>query len=235
MDQRAREAREALVVDARLVLLLRRQQTLQFGFCFLRGLELLQVLGQAILRRHEAGLAQRGQAFASIGERQRVDDGGGSLLRRLGRFGAQRAGARLPAGDGGLGQQRVAGLVEAGEFGVHLASRRHGLLHVPGVVGQREFDPLVERRGQRLVRAGAAELRHQRGVVGAQPGIGRHARQPAAPQLGDGVGGVFQQFVAGRQAQVGQRLQRRTAQQRGEPAVEGADLHRAAMSQHGLI
>ena len=78
------------------------------------------------------------------------------------------------------------------------------------VVGQRELHPVGQCCGQRLVRLEAPVRGHQRIEIGPCAGVGRHAALKTPPDLGHGIGVVFQQVVGGGQAQ---RLQHAAAAQ----------------------
>jgi hypothetical protein len=56
--------------------------------------------------------------------------------------------------------------------------------------------------------------------------------QERAPHLAHGLLVVLQQLEIGGQPLRLQQRQRRRAQQRGKPAVEGADLHGPTIGQH---
>ena len=95
---------------------------------------------------------------------------------------------------------------------------------------------LGQRRQQGLLRSGSGRARRPR--LRSRPraaGSRRHGRMEAAPDQRDGLAVVFQQLVVRGQAQLFQHRQRRVAQQGGEPAVEGADLHRPARCQQARV
>ena len=81
--------------------------------------------------------------------------------------------------------------------------------------------------GQGFLRLRSAVFGSHSAVVGAQRGVGRHGGLERAPEGGHGLLVTFQQLVVAGQAELLQHGQRRDAQERGKPAVEGADLHRA--------
>ena len=218
----------------------------------LRGADRLDPFQLVVKLARLAGLGEQGGADAV-----RVAGGGGLLQRgtgggeRLGAGAAQRAGCGVelvalrqqPIDRLGRGSARVVAVAIA------IAPRRRPGRHVgpprfpardgpfdhAGAVGQGEFDPPLQRGGQRLVGLRAAVHRHQRIEVGMQRRIFQHHRIEAPPDAGDGLGIVLQQVVAGGQAQLLQHRQRRGAQQRGEPAVEGAHLHRPAGGKYALL
>ena len=135
----------------------------------------------------------------------------------------------------GLRRKRLAGLLEAGELGKDVATRWHGGLHYAGLVGQHELGAPAQGRGQGFLRLRAAVFSGNSRVVGAQRGIGSDGGLERAPEGGHSLVVTFQQLVVAGQAQLLQHGQRRGAQERGKPAVEGADLHRAVGGEHGAV
>jgi len=230
-NQAARQPGHALLVLPGFVLAAGYQQALQLGLGLLRGRELLQVLRQAVFLGDEHGFAQHVQALVQVGAGQRMDDGVRGLLRGLVGLGTQSAGTAAPALQGGLGLQGLGGLGQRGQLGVRLLERRHGGIHHARRVGQIKLHPLGQRRCQRLVRLRSAMAGHHGFVVGTQAGALGHGLQERRPDFAHGLGIVFQQLKVRGQALLLQQRQRGRAQQRGKPAVEGADLHRAARLQ----
>ena len=230
-NQAARQPGHALLVLPGLVLAAGHQQALQLGLGLLRGGELLQVLRQAVFLGHEHRFAQHVQALVQVGAGQRVDDGVRRLLRGLVGLGPQSAGTAAPALQGGLGLQGLGGLGKGSQIGVGLLERRHGGIHHARCIGQVKLHPLGQRRCQRLVGLRAAMAGHHGFIVGAQAGALGHGLQERWPHLAHGLGIVLQQLKVRGQALLLQQRQRGRAQQRGKPAVEGADLHRAASLQ----
>ncbi|MNV19430.1 hypothetical protein D3C71_1102910 [compost metagenome] len=230
-DQAARQPGHALLMLPGVVLAAGGEQPLQLGLGFLRGGELLQVLRQAVFLGDEHCLAQHVQALVQVGAAQRVDDGVRRLLRGLVGLCAQSAGTVAPALQGGFGLQGLGGLDQRGQLGVCLLEGRHGCIHHACRVGQIKLNPLGQCRRQRLVRLRAAVAGHHGFIVGTQAGAFGHGLQERGPDLAHGLGIVFEQLKVRGQALLLQQRQRRRAQQRGKPAVEGADLHRAASPQ----
>ena len=230
-NQATRQPGHALLVQPRIVLAAGGEQALQFGLGLLRGGILFEVLREPVFLGHEQGPAQRVQALVQVVAGQRVDDGVGGLLGRLVGLGPQGLGTGEPALMAGIALQRIGRFAERCELGgMHLERRHRGIDHAGGI-GQVELDPLGERRRQRLVRLRAAMTGHHGLVVGPQAGRGGDGLQKGRPHLAHGLGIVLQQFEAGGQPLRLQKRQRGRAQQRGKPAVEGADLHRAASLQ----
>ena len=219
------------MVRAGLVLLKRGAHRLYF---VLRG---AHDGGRLVLGKH-ARLAfgqQRGRNAVPVRSMQRLLElhtllrvGPGQGQQRVGGFKQQRAPSFAA-------QQPVDGLVHAGHARVPGVKGRHRAVNMPSLVGQLKLDPARQRGAQGLVRVVAAQRAHQISVVIAQAGIGRHLPQKRPPQLGHGVFVVLQQLIGRGQAQLVQHRQRGRAQQRGKPAVKGADLHRAAVGEQGLI
>ena len=234
-DELAREAHHALVVLMGVVLLAGEQQALQLGLGLLRRLELDQVRGQTVFLGHEKRLAQRGQSLLRIGLLEGVDDRVRGGSGRFVFFCAQGLGKGQPAGARRIACQGVARALEAGQLGRQHVKARHRAVNMPGLVGQLKLHPARQRGAQGLVRVVAAQRAHQVGVVIAQASIVGHLPQKGSPQLGHGVFVVLQQLIGRGQAQLLQHRQRGRAQQRGKPAVKGADLHRAAVGEQGLI
>ena len=230
-NQAARQPGHALLVLPGLVLAAGGEQALQLGLGLLRGGELLQVLRQAVFLGHEHGLAQHVQALVQVGAGQRVDDGVRRLLRGLVGLGAQSAGTVAPTLLAGCILQGLGRLCKRRQFGVRLLKRRHRGIDHPRNVGQIKLHPLGQRRCQRLVRLRSAMAGHHSFVVGTQAGAVGHGLQKRGPHLTHGLGIVFQQLKVRGQPLLLQQRQRGRAQQRGKPAVEGADLHRAARLQ----
>ena len=237
-DQAARQARQALLVLPGFMLGACRTQWQQLGLGLLRGGELLQVLRQPVFLGNEEGLAQAVQALvqARIEPRRKgIDHGVGSFLWRLGALGAQLLGPGQPARACCITRQRLGGRGQAGQARKLFAERWHRGIDDARGVGQLELHALGQRRLQRLVRLRAAMARHSGLIVGAQPGVLQHRREEGPPDLAHGLGVVLQQFVVRGQAAFLQQGQRGRAQQRREPAVEGADLHRPAAGEQGLV
>ena len=230
-NQAARQPGHALLVLPGLVLAAGHQQALQLGLGLLRGGELLQVLRQAVFLGHEHRFAQHVQALVQVGAGQRVDDGVRRLLRGLVGLGAQSAGTVAPTLLAGCILQGLGRLGPRGQFRVGLLERWHRGIDYARVVGQIKLHPLGQCRRQRLVRLRSAMAGHHGFVVGAQAGALGHGLQKRGPHLAHGLGIVFQQLKVRGQPLLLQQRQRGRAQQRGKPAVEGADLHRAARLQ----
>ena len=223
----AETAVQALRPGRTVVLAAGHQQALQLGLGLLRGGELLQVLRQAVFLGHEHRFAQHVQALVQVGAGQRVDDGVCGLLRGLIGLGAQGAGTVAPALQGGLGLQGLGRLGKGRQVGVRLLERWHRRIHHTCRVGQVELHALGQCRCQRLVRLQAAVAGHHGFVVGTQAGALGHGLQERRPDFAHGLGIVLQQLKVRGQTLLLQQRQRGRTQQRGKPAVKGADLHRA--------
>ena len=183
----------------------------------------------------EHRLAQFVQAQVQVAAGQRVDDGIGRFLGCLVGFGAQGLGAGQPALLAGIALQRSSGVIQPIQFGVLQLKRWHRGIDHTGFVSQVKFHTLGQRCPQRLVRLRAAILRHHGFVVGPQAVAGGDSVQKRAPHLAHGLGIVFEQFKVGGQALGLQQRQRGRAQQRGKPAVKGANLRGPAIGQHLLV
>ncbi|GAO22102.1 hypothetical protein ALISP_1922 [Alicycliphilus sp. B1] len=232
-DQAARQARHALLVQPcgvlaagvaqRLRLVLRDGDGL--GARFAEGARrALAVLGE-----------QRGQHALPVaglqGRHQLL-----SLGREARRQGHERARRVFEHGPpGGAAQQPVARVLHAGQAFIDLAERRHRRIDDARLVRQQELHALVQRRLQRLVRLRAAMHGDDGLVVGAQRVVAGHGLQEWPPNLGLGLRVVFEQLVVRGQAPLLQQRQRGRGKQRGKPAVEGADLQRAAAGQQLLV
>ena len=230
-DQLARQSGDALLVLPRAVLALRGAEFLQLALGLLRGFKLAQMGGEPVFLGDKEGRAQHREALGQIGGQEGINHRVCGLERRLGGFAAQRLGAGLPARAGGIGPEGIPGGVEPIQRGIQLGEMRHRRVDHAGIVGQRELHALGQRRHQRLVRLKAAVQRDRVFVVGAQLAAFGDRGQKRAPDFAHRFRIVFKQFVMRRQAQVVQHLQGRRAQQRGEPAVKRADLHRSAAIQ----
>ena len=234
-QQHARQPRHALLVEPGFVLGLRQAQALQLRCRILRCVELGQMLRQAVGVLHEEGGTQLLQALLQI----RLQEGLHHLLcgsaRGLVLFLAEQAGARMPALAGRLAIECGCGGGKFAQLGHQTAKVRHGCLHHALPIRQHELHPFGQRRHQRLERIAAAVAHHQRLVVGHGGRILQQGLVERAPHFGHGTLVIFQQFVLARQAELLQQLQRRGAQQGGKPAVEGADLHAAAVLQQTQI
>ena len=112
---------------------------------------------------------------------------------------------------------------------------QHRRLHHALRIGQQELDPLVQRHSQRLLALKAPVLKHHGFKVGRALGRCRQGRVKPPPHQSLGLGIVFQKLVVGWQLKLLQHRQRRTAQQRGKPAVESANLHLPTGGQNALI
>ncbi len=224
-----------LVVQPGLVLQAGRAQLLQFFLGLLRWRELGEVGLQPILLRHEQGLAQQALALRQVLALEGQHDRVGCDLRRLGLLGTEGAGAIQPAPARGLAVQAFLGAREAGEARKALAEGLHRFVHHAVRVRHRELEPLGQRGLQCLERVEAAMRRDRGFVVGAGQRIALHRRAKAAPYARDRLLVVFPQLEARGQAERLQHGHRRFAHQRGEPAVEGADLHRPAGLQQRAI
>ena len=102
-------------------------------------------------------------------------------------------------------------------------------------VGQLDLDATLPRGIEPLLQRGAAALRRECTVIGEQRGIGQHVGMEASHQLGAQIVEVLHQLHVRAQAEFGQQIERRSAQQLREPGVEGAHLDRAAAGQHLLV
>ena len=132
-------------------------------------------------------------------------------------------------------QQPVAGLLAACQMGKDVGKWRNRLLQHACVIGQGQLGAFAEGVVQGGVGVAAAVCLHQRMEVGQCGRVLQHGLVKRLPGGFDGRAVVFQQFVIGRQLQLLHNLQGRSAQQRGKPAVKGADLHRPAMLQQPQI
>ena len=143
----------------------------------------------------------------------------------------QRAGCGQQLGTGCVGHQPGSGCGVACECGELHIPGLHRCVDHTGFIGECELHTARQGTRQRLVGLCAAMGGHHGVVVGLQARIGQHGRIKRQPNLGNGFGVVLQQFVVRGQSHVLQHGQRGGAQQCGKPAVEGADLHRAASGQ----
>ncbi|MCY1219269.1 hypothetical protein D9M72_312380 [compost metagenome] len=182
----------------------------------------------AQLREHPfGGLAGRRARFAPRGDRhQRIGDAGGvALLGLAGRAQAQRQ--RLagiaPAFVGQRLQQHVALGVFAQAVGQRL-QRAAAFLHRPPFAARMEHG--IEQRARLEVAHGV----DQRFPGGAQVFVLRRGQRAPdrRPRFALHAQGILAQRRAGHDA----RCQRRAAQQRAEPAVEGIDGHAPGCGQH---
>jgi hypothetical protein len=230
--QTAREPRHALLVLPGRVLAARAQQLLQLGFGFLRRGKFLQVVAQPVGTRHEKSLAQPVQPRVEVCAGQGIDDRGGGFLRRLVALYGKRFRPRLPARKCLGLRERLRGFFERLQWGKHLREMRHRCLHHAGGVGQVELHALGQHCGERLVRLRAPMRGHHGFVVGTQRRVRRDGLQKRLPDLAHGLRVVLEQFEARGQAVLLQHRERRRAQQRGKPAVEGANLHGARALEH---
>ena len=210
-------------------------QALQFRLGGLGGGEFLQMLGQPVFIGHKEGLAQNAQARLGVVQRPGVNHRIGGLGRRLATFPAQLGRPGQPALAGRVTAQRIGRSRQVRKFRPERAKWGHGGLHHAGVVGQHELGAPAQGGGEGLLRLRAAVFGGHRRVVGAQRGVRRHRGLERAPEGGHGFVVTFQQLVVPRQAELLQHGQRRSAQECGKPAVEGADLHRPVGGEHGSV
>ena len=234
VHQQAGEPRHALLVVPGLVLRLRGQHIQQLR---LHGADLLDAHHLVAEFARAAGLGQqRGEHAVGITAGQR--------LFQLAALGTERRLAGAPQrlrrqhqllAQGPLGQQQGTGLVHALEGRKRRAEMRHRGKHRALGIGQLELDAALQCRLQRALGLEPAVAGHHHAVVGQCLGLAQQARLERPPHLRHRLRVVLQQVVGGRQAQRVQQRQRRIAQQRGKPAVEGADLHRPALGQQGLV
>ena len=158
------------------------------------------------------------------------------LLKGAGLRGPQRLRRRQQRGAAGFAlEQPVAGLLQPLHLREEFCERRNRSIEHACVIGQSQFRAPGQGVFQRLARIAAAVCADQRLVIGMYLCIAQHGGMKRLPYQGDDAGLVLDQFVLGGQAQLLQQLQRRGAQQRRKPAVEGADLHRATVLQQPQV
>ena len=233
-DQRAAQARHALLVRPGFVLLASRGHA-QHQF----------------LRLSNGGDAD--DLFAEFARRaffgQQRDEHRGHVLRRqgllqlhaLGRK-SRRAGVAQRAG--GVPQRLLVGrnrdqiIFRRGQPGklgkLHAKGPHRGVDHA-FFIGQRELGSLIQCGPQRLIGLKAAMRLHHGFEIGLQRRIGQQRCIKAPPHQRTRRRVVFQQLVIDRQAQSLQHRHRRAAQQRRKPAVKGTNLHRTPAGQHGAV
>ncbi len=234
VDQQARQPCHALLVEPGVVLRLRRQHIQQPRLHrphLLDARHLVAELARAAALRQQRGqhavdvaLRQRLFQLAALGAERRLA-GTSQYLRGLRQLLAQRS----------VGQQQGPRLRHALKGWKCFAEMRHRRQHGAPRIGQLELDAPLQCRLQRPLGLEPTVAGHHRPVVSQRVGLAQQARLERPPHLGHGPGVILQQLVSHRQAQAVQHRQRRRAQQGGKPAVEGANLHRPALGQQGLI
>ena len=233
-QQHARQARHALVVLPGALLahgLERAQGQLLCGTHCLDARQLVVELARLVLLRQQGRERTRAVAGAQrLFEFNALGGKGGSAgtAQCLSGLAQQRGGTRVL-------HQPLRGALAVGELGVTLGHGFDRGSHHAAGVGQRELHALAERLLQRLEGLVAAVFGHTVHEVLPRRRVGHQRGVKARPDLGHGLRVVFQQLVLHRQPQFLQHGQGRTAQQRGEPAVEGAHLHRAAQRRHARM
>ena len=233
-QQQAREARHALLVEPGLVLLLRLQHPQH---------PLLHGDHRIDLRNLVAELA-RGAFLGQQGRADSLPVVAADGLLQLHTAGSKAWCSGLRQNAGGLQQgiarhrplqQRVHRMVAILHVREQLAKGRHRLFHHALRIRQHKLHPFGQCRFQRLERVAAPVAQHQCLIVRHCGGIAQQGLVERPPYFGHRTLVILQQFILTGQAQLLQQLQRRGAQQRCEPAVEGADLHTAAMLQQAQV
>ena len=136
---------------------------------------------------------------------------------------------------GAAGPQCAVRRVEACELGEHVAEGFDRHRHHTVRIGQGKLDPFGQCRTERTQGLVSTIGDHSGMKIRQRRRFLRQALEKAGPYQRNGLGVVFEQFIDGGQLQRMQQGQRRAAQKRGEPAVEGANLHRALRQQHRVI
>ncbi len=134
-----------------------------------------------------------------------------------------------------VGAEQLFGFVQAAKFGELRAEGLHRTVDHAFLISQHELGAFVERGLQGFVGLEAPIRQHHRFEVGLERGIGRDGRVKPPPHQRARRRVVFQQLIVDGQLQALQHRHRRAAQQGRKPAVEGANLHRAAAGQNGAI
>ena len=233
-NQQPRQPRHALVVQPGFMLPAREGQ---FDRQFLRQADLLQA-GQLVAELARLSLLrqQRGKHGVHIPAAQRPFE-----FRALGRKGpGRRAAERLRSASERPGlrsraRQQIAGLGETRELRKLLGPGLDRSIDHAMQVRQRKLHPLRQRGLKRLLRVEPAVRENTVLEVLPRLHIGGHRCVKAPPDPGHGRLVVFEQLIAGRQAEPVQHRERRIAQQRSEPAVKRPDLDRPAGSKQSRI
>ncbi len=233
-NQHTRQTRHALLVQPGVVLLAGRHhaqhQVLGHAHLFDTDDFFAELARRALVgqqgrdgRRQVAG-RQRALQLHPLGRKSRC-------ARAAQRHGGVTEGLPVNA----VGAEQLFRFIEAAKFGELQAKRLHRAVDHTFFIGQRELGALVERGLQGLVSLETPIGQHHRLKVGLERRISRNRRIKPSPHQRARRCVVLQQLVVHRQFQALQHRHRRAAQQGRKPAVEGADLHRAAAGQNGAI
>ena len=132
-------------------------------------------------------------------------------------------------------RSRSAGCVRCGMLRPQRGRRRHAGLQCAGRIGKLDLDPLVPRCIEPFAHLRATPVAHQRVIVRVQHGVVQHGGMEPALNALAVLGQVVEHLHVGMQAERRQQLERRGAQQLGEPCMEGANLDPAAGREHALV
>ena len=234
-NQHAAQAGHALLMQPGGMLLTRLAQHLQLRLGLLRGGKFGEVVGQPVFVRHKKRLAQQVAAQRQVVGFKGLDHGGGGLLRRLVFFSAELARTRQPGLPCRRAGQCLLRKIEGGKFRKKSRKRLNRRIDHAFFVGQQKLGALVQRGLQGLVGLKAAVAAHQRFKIGLERGVRHHGCIKPPPDQRARRAVVFEQLVIHRHFQPVQHRHGRIAQQGGKPAVKGANLHRAAVGEHGAV